>query len=123
MGSQSTSALIPFSDGRPVVRKQTEAIYRIFDELKKRHPGLEIESCASGGGRIDLGMIDHADRFWTSDQNDPTRSASKFNGGLALVIPPEYLGTHIGPTSGPSDASNTFNLVPRSQRLIRSCWH
>ncbi|MTB30631.1 MAG: alpha-galactosidase, partial [Actinobacteria bacterium] len=39
----------PISDGRPVVRKQTEAIYRMFDELKKRHPGLEIESCSSGG--------------------------------------------------------------------------
>jgi alpha-galactosidase len=52
----------PISDGRPVVRKQTEAIYRLFDELKKRHPGLEIESCSSGGGRIDLGMIEHADR-------------------------------------------------------------
>ena len=89
----------PISDGRPVVRKQTEAIYRIFDELKKRHPGLEIESCASGGGRIDLGMIDHADRFWTSDQNDPLER-QQIQRWTGLVIPPEYLGTHIGPTVG-----------------------
>ena len=53
----------PISDGRPAARKQTQAIYRMFDELKRRHPGLEIESCASGGGRIDLRMIEHADRF------------------------------------------------------------
>jgi len=39
------------------VRRQTQAIYRLFAELKKRHPGLEIESCASGGARIDLGVI------------------------------------------------------------------
>lgn len=89
----------PISDGRPVVRKQTEAIYRLFDELKRRHPGLEIESCASGGGRVDLGMIEHADRFWTSDMNDPLerQQIQRWSG---LVIPPEFLGTHIGPTVG-----------------------
>jgi alpha-galactosidase len=89
----------PISDGRPVVRKQTEAIYRLLDELKSRHPGLEIESCASGGGRIDLGMIDHADRFWTSDMNDPLerQSIQRWTG---LVIPPEFLGSHVGPTVG-----------------------
>jgi alpha-galactosidase len=89
----------PISDGRPVARKQTEAIYRLFDELKKRHPGLEIESCASGGGRIDLGMIEHADRFWTSDQNDALER-QQIQRWTGLVIPPEFLGTHVGPTVG-----------------------
>ena len=89
----------PISDGRAVVRKQTEAIYRLFDELKRRHPGLEIESCASGGGRVDLGMIEHADRFWTSDQNDPLER-QQIQRWSAMVIPPEFLGTHIGPTTG-----------------------
>jgi alpha-galactosidase len=89
----------PISEGRPVVRKQTEAIYRLFDELKKRHPGLEIESCSSGGGRIDLGMIEHADRFWTSDQNDPLER-QLIQRWTGLVIPPEFLGTHVGPTVG-----------------------
>ena len=89
----------PISDGHPVVRKQTQAIYRLFDELKKRHPGLEIESCSSGGGRIDLGMIEHADRFWTSDQNDPLER-QLIQRWTGLVIPPEFLGTHVGPTVG-----------------------
>lgn len=89
----------PISDGRPAVRQQTEAIYRLFDELKRRHPGLEIESCSSGGGRIDLGMIEHADRFWTSDQNDALER-QEIQRWSALVIPPEFLGTHVGPTVG-----------------------
>ena len=89
----------PISDGHPVSRKQTEAIYRLFDELKLRHPGLEIESCASGGGRIDLGMIEHADRFWTSDQNDALER-QQIQRWTGLVIPPEFLGTHVGPTVG-----------------------
>jgi len=89
----------PISAGTPVVRKQTQAIYRLFDELKKRHPGLEIESCSSGGGRVDLGMIEHVDRFWTSDQNDALERQT-IERWTAMVIPPEMLGTHVGPTLG-----------------------
>jgi alpha-galactosidase len=79
------------------VHKQTEAIYRFFDELKMRHPGLEIESCASGGGRIDLGMALHADRFWTSDCNDAA-DRQRIQRYTQFAIPPELLGSHIGPT-------------------------
>ncbi|MEY3430392.1 MAG: hypothetical protein RJB30_324 [Actinomycetota bacterium] len=85
--------------GRAAYRIQTEAIYRLFDELKARHPGLEIESCASGGGRIDLGMIDHVDRFWTSDNNDALER-QHIQRWTMQFIPPELLGTHIGPTPG-----------------------
>ncbi|WP_284329351.1 alpha-galactosidase [Demequina litorisediminis] len=84
--------------GMPAAREQTLAIYRLFDELKARHPGLEIESCASGGGRVDLGMVFHADRFWTSDQNDPLER-QQIQRWTSLVIPPEMLGSHIGPTT------------------------
>jgi alpha-galactosidase len=44
-------------------------------------------------------MIEHADRFWTSDMNDPLerQQIQRWSG---LVIPPEFLGTHIGPTVG-----------------------
>jgi alpha-galactosidase len=84
--------------GRPAVRQQTLAIYRIFDELKRRFPGLEIESCSSGGGRIDLGMVEHADRFWTSDCNDALER-QYIQRYTQTVIPPELLGSHIGPTT------------------------
>ncbi len=85
--------------GRPGTRTQTLAIYRLFAELKKRHPDLEIESCASGGARIDLGVLDYVDRFWTSDNNDALERQT-IQRWTSLVIPPELLGTHIGPTRG-----------------------
>jgi alpha-galactosidase len=102
---------------KPTVRKQTQAIYRLFDELKAAHPGLEIESCASGGGRIDLGMIDHADRFWTSDNNDALerQGIQRFT---SIVIPPEYLGTHIGPTK----AHSTGRTLGISFRGATALW-
>lgn len=83
--------------GKAAVREQTKAIYRLFDELRERHPGLEIESCSSGGGRIDLGMVEHADRFWTSDCNDALER-QYIQRYTQFAIPPEMLGSHIGPT-------------------------
>ena len=57
-------------DGRPAVHGQTLAAYRLLDELRAAHPTVEIESCSSGGGRVDLGIAVRTDRFWTSDCND-----------------------------------------------------
>ena len=41
--------------GVPGVHAQTLAVYRLLDELRARHPDVEIESCSSGGLRVDLG--------------------------------------------------------------------
>jgi alpha-galactosidase len=89
--------LEPGHDNKAAVHEQTLAIYRLFDDLKKNHPGLEIESCSSGGGRIDLGMIEHADRFWTSDCNDALER-QYIQRYTQFAIPPELLGSHVGPT-------------------------
>lgn len=85
--------------GQAAVHNQTAAIYRLFAELKERHPKLEIESCASGGARIDLGVINYVDRFWTSDNNDALerQTIQRWTG---IAVPPELLGTHIGPRPG-----------------------
>jgi alpha-galactosidase len=98
--------------GAAGVRRQTQAIYRLFAELKERHPGLEIESCASGGARIDLGVIDYVDRFWTSDNNDALERQT-IQRWTSQVIPPEMLGTHIGPTHG-HQTGRTLELSMRA---------
>ena len=98
--------------GHAGVRRQTQAIYRLFAELKKLHPGLEIESCASGGARIDLGVIDYVDRFWTSDNNDALERQT-IQRWTSQVIPPELLGTHIGPTRG-HQTGRTLELSMRA---------
>ena len=82
-------------DGRPGVHVQTEAVYRLMTELKARHPGLEIESCCGGGGRLDLGILDHADRVWVSDCID-AHERQRLVRWTGLLLPPELMGTHVG---------------------------
>ena len=76
------------------VHAHTLAVYRLLDELKSAHPGLEIESCASGGARVDLGILDRTDRVWTSDSLDPLERLDnqRYTG---VVVPPEMLGMHL----------------------------
>ena len=81
--------------GRPAVHAQTLAVYNIFKGLKTAHPGLEIESCSSGGGRVDLGILEHADRIWVSDCVDPVERAD-IQRYTSLLVPPAMMGEHVG---------------------------
>lgn len=98
--------------GRPAVHAQTLALYRLMDELRAQHPALEIESCASGGARVDLGILERTDRVWTSDCIDPIErlGIQKYTG---LLLPPELMGMHI---SGPRSHSTgrTASLALRA---------
>ncbi len=58
------------------------------------HPTLEIESCSSGGGRVDLGVLERTDRIWVSDNIDPHDRQGMLRWTTQL-IPPEYMGSHI----------------------------
>lgn len=81
--------------GTPGVHQQSGAVLRLMAELKERHPGLEIESCAGGGARIDLATVEVTDRFWVSDCID-AHERHRLNPFTGLIAPPELLGTHVG---------------------------
>ena len=82
--------------GRPGVHAQTLAVYRLLDELRERHPTVEIESCASGGGRVDLGILARTDRVWASDTNDALERQA-IQRWTQLLLPLELVGAHVGP--------------------------
>ncbi|MDT0343325.1 alpha-galactosidase [Streptomyces litchfieldiae] len=81
--------------GQAGVHAQTHAVYRLLDELRARHPRLEIESCSSGGGRVDLGILERTDRVWTSDCIDALER-QRIQRWTGLLLPPELLGSHVG---------------------------
>jgi alpha-galactosidase len=92
--------------GVPGVHAQTLATYRLIDELKAAHPGLEIESCSSGGARVDLGILERTDRVWVSDNIDPL-DRQQMNRWTTQLIPPELMGSHIA--SGRSHTTTRFH--------------
>ena len=98
---------------RPAVGAQTRATYRLLDELRRRHPRLEIESCSSGGARVDLGILARTDRVWTSDCNDALERVA-IQRWTGLLVPPERMGTHIGPPR----AHTTHRELDLSLRML-----
>lgn len=82
--------------GQPAVHQQTLAWYALVDKLKAAHPGLEIESCSSGGARVDYGALAHTDRVWTSDSNDAL-DRLQIQRGCSFFFPSDVMGAHVGP--------------------------
>jgi len=50
--------------------EHVRTLYGIIDELRRRHPQVAFESCAGGGGRVDLGMLSRVEQVWPSDNTD-----------------------------------------------------
>lgn len=82
--------------GQPSMHKQTQALYALLKRVKQHHPHIEIESCCSGGGRVDLGILRYTDRFWTSDSNDALDRLS-IQRGFSYFFPADVMGAHVGP--------------------------
>ena len=80
--------------GASAARDQTHAFYRMLDSLRELHPNIDWESCASGGGRIDLGVLERTQRVWTSDMTDAL-ARQHIQRWTAQLVAPEYLGAHV----------------------------
>ena len=81
--------------GRAAFRRQTLAFYALLARLRSAFPQVEIESCAGGGGRIDMGVLPYVQRFWASDNIDAL-SRIEIQRGFLQFLPPEVMGAHIG---------------------------
>lgn len=59
-------------DQRELWVRYVYGLYRVWGELRKRHPKVIWQSCASGGGRADFGILRLADQVWVSDNTEAT---------------------------------------------------
>jgi alpha-galactosidase len=99
------------------VSAQTRATYRLMDELRERHPGLEIESCSSGGGRVDLGILARTDRVWASDCIDPVERIMT-DRWTTLLLPPELVGVHVGSSPAHTTSRRTDTVTRLAGALL-----
>jgi len=60
----------PPAEQKTIWVRHVNNYYDVIDRLRARHPKLEIESCASGGGRVDLGVLTRTEEVWPSDNTD-----------------------------------------------------
>ncbi|WP_026885850.1 alpha-galactosidase [Clostridium beijerinckii] len=69
-------------------------LYYILETITSKFSEVLFESCASGGGRFDPGMLYYMPQTWTSDDTDAIERL-KIQYGTSLVYPASSMGSHI----------------------------
>ena len=74
-------------------------VYSVMEQVRRRHPEVSVEMCASGGNRIDSEMIRRADVYWLSDQTLRTDGQRLQSASAAMVLPARYRYTAMAQSS------------------------
>lgn len=69
-------------------------LYRVLERLVNDFPEVLFESCSSGGGRFDMGMLHYMPQTWTSDNTDAL-CRCQIQYSTSLVFPPFAMGSHV----------------------------
>ncbi|WP_046501862.1 alpha-galactosidase [Paenibacillus riograndensis] len=69
-------------------------LYELLERITSAFPHILFESCSSGGGRFDPGMLYYMPQTWTSDNTDAVERL-KIQYGTSLVYPVSAIGAHV----------------------------
>lgn len=83
-------------------------LYSVIARLVERFPNVLFESCASGGGRFDLGMLCYMPQVWTSDNTD-ARERTIIQSGTAYAYPQSTMGAHV--SASPNEQTGNSNSL------------
>ena len=86
-------ALPPHRQGE-VWHRYILGVYALLERLLNAFPQLLIESCASGGGRYDAGMLYYSPQVWASDNTDAV-DRLKIQYGNSFGFPMKTMGSHV----------------------------
>lgn len=97
---------------REVWVKHIRNLYRVIRTIREKHPNVEFEACAGGGGRVDLGMMRYFDEYWPSDNTDAL-DRLEIQRGYSLLYPAKYMRAWV------TDVPDTLTgrSIPLSFRL------
>lgn len=86
-------ALPPERQGE-VFHRHILGVYDLYERLRTDFPEILFESCASGGGRFDAGMLYYAPQAWASDDTDAIERL-KIQYGSSMCYPISSIGSHV----------------------------
>ena len=77
-----------------VFHRYVLGVYRLYEKLITKYPNILFESCSSGGGRFDPGMLHYAPQAWASDDSDAIERL-KIQYGTSMLYPLSSIGAHV----------------------------
>jgi alpha-galactosidase len=71
-----------------------QGLYSVLARIREAYPKVMIQSCSSGGGRVDYGVLGYTNEVWVSDDTDAgIRTEMQY--GFSLIYPSLIMGSHI----------------------------
>ena len=89
------------ADARDGLPEHIEGVYSVLDRLRAQFPHVAIEGCASGGNRLDFGLLARCTCAYLNDYSHRARSVRAYHNGAAWMLPPrrKYLFVYQHPES------------------------
>lgn len=95
-----------FTKEGEIYHKFTLGTYKLLELFKTRYKDILLETCASGGGRFDLGMLYYSPQIWGSDETNPySRVMIQFS--TNMFYPLSTIGAHVS-------ASNALSVQDKA---------
>jgi alpha-galactosidase len=88
------SASLPSERQSETAHRYVLGLYELLERITTAYPNILFESCSSGGGRFDPGMLYYMPQTWTSDNTDAVERL-KIQYGTSLVYPVSAIGAHV----------------------------
>ena len=92
--TEAGSAILPADRQGEVMHRYMLGLYYVLEKITARFPNVLFESCASGGGRFDPGMLYYMPQTWTSDDSD-AEERLMIQYGTSIVYPYSSIGAHV----------------------------
>lgn len=70
------------------------ALRKVLERIRAKYPRLVIQDCASGGGRVNYGLLPYFDEFWTSDNTDALQRVY-IQWGTSQFFPANAMAAHV----------------------------
>ena len=102
------SSKLPSDRQGEVFHRYILGVYDLYERLTNEFPEVLFESCASGGGRFDPGMLYYAPQGWTSDDTDAIERL-KIQYGTSMVYPVSCMGSHV--SASPNHQTNRVTPI------------
>lgn len=104
--SECYSEALPADRQGEVYHRYILGVYDLYERLNTEFPEILFESCASGGGRFDPGLLYYAPQGWVSDDTDAVERL-KIQHGTSYCYPVSCMGSHVSVTPNHQVRRNT----------------
>ena len=89
-----------------------KGLNKVLERIRNKYPDMVIQACASGGGRVNYGLLPYFDEFWTSDNTDAMQRIY-MQWGVSSFYPAIAMASHVSATKN----HQTGRIVPLKFRF------